>query len=162
MPDSFLQFVLFVSAARDLQARRRRSEKLAKHEPGFDDITHKHPCGTCRRVDVTTRVCWRLFPGRVSFFFFCPKVPHDVKFTFAVFSKQTRMFEVGLWAATTTRPTESREDATKVSGGDPLLRPAASWRTDQCETFDALIICTLLPVRVGVSRELTTHLNQTK
>lgn len=74
------------------------------------------------------------------------------------------MFEVGLWA-TTTRPTESREDAAQgapeahmlahkdnlilkkqnksgglVSGGDPLLRPAASWRTDQCETFDALII----------------------
>lgn len=51
-------------------------KKMAKHEPGFDDITHKHPCGTCGRVDVTTRVCWRLFPGRVSFFLFFVRRSH--------------------------------------------------------------------------------------
>lgn len=72
-------------------------------EPGFDDITHKRPCGTCRRLDVTT--------GELQVFRRAPdslKVPHDVHFSFVVFAKQTVKLEIGLWA--TSRPTEYREE----------------------------------------------------
>lgn len=82
---------------------RLKGDAEKNMEPGFDDITHRRPCGTCRRLDVTTAELQVLCRALDSL-----KVPHDVHVSFVVFAKQTGKPEVGLW--TTSRATESREE----------------------------------------------------
>lgn len=79
-------------------------------ESGFDDITHKRPCGTCRRLDVTTVELQVLCRALDSL-----KVPRDVHFSFVVFAKQTGKPEVGRWA--TSGPTESRQQQLDTTTG---------------------------------------------